>query len=102
MPLGQGPDLIFESVNRLLRGNGIEILSVQLGFDPIAGQLELPFPTLDFKSQKLEAVRDMHNPGLLPVERDAELFENLRCSNQGMFRLRLGFDRSQPSHPPTV
>jgi hypothetical protein len=50
MPLRQAPNLIFESVNRLLRGNGIEIPSVQRGFDPIAGQFKPTFSTLDFKS----------------------------------------------------
>jgi hypothetical protein len=45
VPLRQVPDLIFESVNRLLRGNGIEIPSVQRGFDPIAGQFKPAFPT---------------------------------------------------------
>jgi hypothetical protein len=47
-PLGQGSDLILESVHRLLRGNGIEILPVQFGFDPVAGQLISSFATLDF------------------------------------------------------
>jgi hypothetical protein len=35
--LREGPDLILESVHRLLCGNGIEILPIQLGFDPIGG-----------------------------------------------------------------
>jgi hypothetical protein len=43
-PLGQGPDLILESVHRLLCGNGIEILPVQFGFDPVVGQFKLSFP----------------------------------------------------------
>ena len=85
MPLRQVPDLIFELVDRLLRGNCIEIRSVQRGFDPIAGQFEPAFPTLDFKSKKLEALRDVHNPGLLPVERHTELCENLCCSDQAFF-----------------
>src|ERR1700674_4174158 len=98
MPLRQVPDLIFESVNRLLRGNGIEIPSVQRGFDPIAGQFETAFPTLDFKSEKLEALRDVHNPGLLPVERHTELCENLCCSDQGIFRL----GSSPTGHNPVI
>ena len=72
-PLCQVPDLIFESVHRLLCRNGIEILSVQLGFNPIAGQLELRFSALDFESQKLEPVRNVHDPGFLPVKRHTEL-----------------------------
>src|SRR6266478_194236 len=35
-PLRQGPDLILESVQRLLRRNGIEIMPVQLGCDAVA------------------------------------------------------------------
>jgi hypothetical protein len=66
--LGQGSDRIFESVHCLLSRNGLEILSAQRGFDPVAGQLELSFPTLDFVSKKLEALRNVHNPRLLPVE----------------------------------
>ena len=34
-----------------------------------------------------QAVRDVHNPGLRLIEHHAELFENLHCSRQGMFRL---------------
>ena len=78
MPPRQDPDLIFESVNGRLRRNGIEIMSVQLGFDPVASQLEFAFPASYFESEKLESLRDMHNPGLLRVERPAELFENRR------------------------
>ena len=37
LPLRLGPDLILESVHRLLCGNGIEILPIQFGFDPIGG-----------------------------------------------------------------
>jgi hypothetical protein len=62
-PPGQGPDLILESVHRLLCGNGIEILPVQFGFNPVAGQLISSFPTLDFKFQELEAMRDVNDPG---------------------------------------
>ena len=51
------------------------------------GEAEFAFPTLDFVSEKLEAVRDVHNPGLRLIEHHAELFENLHCSRQGMFRL---------------
>src|SRR5712672_2870524 len=65
-PLSQGPDLILESVHRLLCGNGIEILPVQFGFDPVVGQFKLSFPTLDFESEKLEALRNVHNPGRFP------------------------------------
>ena len=35
-PLRQGPDLILESVQRLLRRNGVEIMPVQLGCDAVA------------------------------------------------------------------
>ena len=76
MPRRQVPDLIFESVDRLLRGDGIEIPSVQRGFNSVAGQFELALPTLDFISKKLKAVRDVRNPDLLPVERHTELCEN--------------------------
>ena len=54
MPLRKRPDLVLESVNRLLRGNSVETLARQLGLDPIVGQLELSFSTFDLKSQKLE------------------------------------------------
>jgi hypothetical protein len=37
--------------------------AVQFGFDPVAGQLISSFPTLDFKSQELEAMRDVNDPG---------------------------------------
>jgi putative transposase len=97
-PLGQGPDLILESVHRLLCGNGIEILPVQFGFDPVVGQFKLSFPTLDFESEKLEALRNVHNPGLLPVERHTELFENLSCSGQDVLRL----SSSPTGHNPVV
>src|SRR5260370_13825403 len=68
-PHGQGPDLILESVHRLLCGNGIEILPVQFGFDPVAGQLKSAFAASDLKSEKLESLGNVHNPGFLPVER---------------------------------
>ena len=45
MPLRKRPDLVLESVNRLLRGNSVETLARQLGLDPIVGQLELSFST---------------------------------------------------------
>ena len=86
-PLCQVPDLIFESVYRLLCGNGIEIPPVQLGFDPIEGQLTLRFPALDFESKKLEAVRNVHDPGFVPVKRHTELLENLCCTSQDVVRL---------------
>jgi hypothetical protein len=41
------------------------------------------------KSQKLEPMGHVHNPGLAPVERDAELFENLCRPSQNMFGTRL-------------
>jgi hypothetical protein len=62
-PHGQGPDLILESVHRLLCGNGIEILPVQFGFDPIADQLKSAFAASDLKSEKLESLGDVHDPG---------------------------------------
>ena len=62
------------------------ILPIQFGFDPIVLS-ELAFPTLDFKSEKLEAARNVHNPGLRLIERYAELFENLHRSRQGILRL---------------
>jgi hypothetical protein len=34
-PPSEGPDLILESVHGLLCGNGIEILPIQFGFDPV-------------------------------------------------------------------
>ena len=48
------------------------------------------------ESEKLEAERNVYNPGLRLIERNAKLFENLHRSRQGV--LRLG--RSLPSHPP--
>src|SRR5208282_1228645 len=88
----------FESVNRLLRGNSVETLSRQLGSDPIAGQLELSFSTFDLKSQKLEPMGHVHNPGLFPVQRDAESFENLCRPSQNMF----GFGSSSTGHHPVI
>src|SRR5712672_4348119 len=73
-PHGQGPDLILESVHRLLSGNGIEILPVQFGFDPIADQLKSAFAASDLKSEKLESLGNVHNPGFLPVERHTLAF----------------------------
>jgi hypothetical protein len=46
------------------------------------------------KSRKLEPMGHVHNPGLAPVERDAELFENLCRPSQNMFGTRL-FVRAQ-------
>ena len=87
LPFRQGSDLILETVQRLLRRNGVQILSVQPGFDPVVGQLK-PVPALlDLKPQKLEAFRDMHNPGLLPVERHAKLVEDLCCTDQSLVSL---------------
>src|SRR5271166_695371 len=85
MPLRKRPDLVLESVNRLLRGNSVETLARQLGLDPIVGQLELSFSTFDLKSQKLKPMGHVHNPGLFPVERDAELFEN-RCRPSSLLK----------------
>src|SRR6201987_1509756 len=62
-------------------------MTVQLGLNPITIQAEVAFPALDFESQKLKAVRHMHNPGFRLIELNAKLFENLRCSRQGVLRL---------------
>ncbi len=51
------------------------------------GEAELAFPTLDFESEKLEATRNVHNPGLRLIERYAEVFENPHRSGQGVLRL---------------
>src|SRR5208283_4934223 len=67
MPLRKRPDLVLESVNRLLRGNSVETLARQLGLDPIVGQLELSFSTFDLKSQKLKPMGHVHNPGTIRV-----------------------------------
>ena len=85
MPLRKRPDLVLELVNRLLRGNSVETLARQLGLDPNVGQLELSFSTFDLKSQKLKPMGHVHNPGLFPVERDAELSENLCRPSQNLF-----------------
>jgi len=98
MPLRKRPDLVLESVNRLLRGNSVETLARQLGLDPIVGQLELSFSTFDLKSQKLKPMGHVHNPGLFPVERDAELFENLCRPSQNLF----GFGSSSTGHHPVI
>ena len=74
------------------------MLSVQPGFDPVAGQLEPVLAPLDLEPQKLEAFRDMHNPGLLPVERHAKLVEDLRCLGQGILSLGPG----STGHYPVV
>jgi hypothetical protein len=63
------------------------MLPVQLGFDPIAGQFEATFPTLDLKAKKLEAMRDVHNPSFLPVEGHTQLLENLCRPSQSIFGL---------------
>jgi len=42
---------------------------------------------LDFESEKLEAPRNVRNPGLRLIERYAELFEYLHRSRQGVLRL---------------
>jgi hypothetical protein len=42
---------------------------------------------LDFESEKLEATRNVHNPGLRLIERYAEVFENPHRSGQGVLRL---------------
>ena len=97
-PHGQGPDLILESVHRLLCGNGIEILPVQFGFDPVAGQLKSAFAASDLKSEKLESLGNVHNPGFLPVERHTKRFENPSCSRQGVLRLR----SSPTGHNPVI
>ena len=39
LPLRQGPDLILESVQRLLCGNGVEILPVQFGFEGLPREM---------------------------------------------------------------
>jgi hypothetical protein len=71
---------------------------VQFGFNPTVRKLKAPFPTLDFESKKLEAVCDVHNPSLLPVERHTKLIKNLYCPSQGMFRLS-----SRPTgHNPVI
>ena len=49
-------------------------------------------------SEKLEAARNVHNPGLRLIERYAELFENLHRSRQGV--LRLG--PSPTAHYPVI
>src|SRR5271165_4535331 len=89
MPLRKRPDLVLESVNRLLRGNSVETLARQLG---------LSFSTFDLKSQKLKPMGHVHNPGLFPVERDAELFENLCRPSQNLF----GFGSSSTGHHPVI
>src|ERR1700751_2940418 len=55
-------------------------------------------PTLDFESEKLEALRNVHNPGLLPVERHTELFEYLFCSGQDV----LGLSSRPTGHTPNA
>ena len=62
-------------VQRLLSRNGVEILPVQLGCDPVAAQLQSAFAASDLKrSEKLEALGDVHDPGFFPVERHAKFF----------------------------
>ena len=53
---------------------------------------------MDFESEKLEAPRNVHTPGLRLIERYAELFENLHRSRQGA--LRLG--PSSTGHYPVI
>ena len=65
---------------------------------PVAGQLKSRFPTLDFKSQELEAMRDVDDPGFLPVERHTKRFEDPSYSHQGVFRLR----SSPTGHNPVI
>ena len=51
-PLRQASDLILELVQRLLSRNGVEIMPVQLGCDPVAAQLQSAFAASDLKSEK--------------------------------------------------
>jgi hypothetical protein len=61
------------------------------------GEAELAFPTLDFESEKLEATRNVHNPGLRLIRRGVR-----ESSPLGPRRAppRPESDRSLPSHPP--
>ena len=78
-PLRQASDLILESVQRLLSRNGVEIMPVQLGCDPVAAQLQSAFAASDLKSEKLKALGNVHDPGFFPVERHAKFSEDLCC-----------------------
>ena len=49
-PLRQGSDLVLEPVQRLLCGDCVEILPVQLGRDAVGGELKAALPTTDLKS----------------------------------------------------
>jgi hypothetical protein len=62
------------------------MLSVQIGFNPMSGEPILPCPALDFETKKLEATRNVHNPGFVPVESDAKLFEDLAGTGQSVLR----------------
>jgi hypothetical protein len=73
-------------------------MPIQPGLNPRTVQAKIAFSPLDFESQKLKAVRDMHNPGFFPIELNAKLFENLCCSRQGLVRL----GSCSTSHHPVV
>ena len=94
--------VLLEPVQRLLCGDGVEILPVQLGRDAIGRELKAALPTTDLKSEKLEALGDVDNPGFLPVKRHAEFFEDFRCLSQDGVRLGPSAAKSPPSRPPNA
>jgi hypothetical protein len=74
------------------------MLSVQIGFNPMSGEPILPFPALDLETKKLEATRNVHNPGFVPVESHAKLCEDLAGTGQGVF----GLSSCPTGHNPII
>src|SRR5260370_14832070 len=75
-PLGSLPHLVHETPDRLLLGIRIQRILSALTTNLALRQMKLSIPALDFVAKELEAVPDMANPRLLPINLHAQLFQD--------------------------